>query len=45
MQGECQSVIFLNHGSGVVSILARAGWCVRVLGAGVGTGRDGIMGS
>ena len=31
------------HGSGIVSILARAGWCVCVVG-GVGTGRDGLKG-
>ena len=33
------------HGSGIVSILARAGWCVCVcVVGGVGTGRDGIKG-
>ena len=40
--------VVVFHGSGiVVSILARAGWCVCVcvcVGGGAGTGRDGING-
>ena len=41
MQGECPWwCVFFR--SDTVSILARAGWCVCVLG--VGTGRDGIKG-
>ena len=45
--GRCRVSVrvffFLDHGSGVVSILES--WMVCVMGAGVGTGRDGIMGS
>ena len=35
--------VVVFHRSGIVSILARAGWCVCV-GGGDGTERDGIKG-
>ena len=40
--GVSISVFFLDHRSGIVGVVVRAGWCVSVCVLGVGTGRDGI---